>query len=175
MKLRQNNLIDLYRRLINFISSNYPNVMIVECEKNVIVTYPDALGRIAISQDANETTLIVDISLKINEQISSRNTKSFFVSTIDELNCLKSGIQVVLEMVKTENTNQSTTKVTTANSGQGYLLDENKELISVVELSMIPTNAFVRNVDTAKQIKHIEIEEPKETQQERTIKKFFKR
>ena len=87
MKLRQNNLIDLYRRLINFISSNYPNVMIVECEKNVIVTYPDALGRIAISQDSNETTLIVDISLKINEQISSKNTKSFFVSTLDELNC----------------------------------------------------------------------------------------
>ena len=175
MKLRQNNLIDLYRRLINFISSNYPNVMIVECEKNVIVTYPDALGRIAISQDSNETTLIVDISLKINEQISSKNTKSFFVSTLDELNCLKSGIQVVLEMIKTENVGQNNTKITNASSGQDYLLDKNKELISVVELSMIPTNAFVRDTSIAKQIKHIEIKEHENIQQERTIKKFFKR
>ncbi len=65
MKLRQNNLIDLYRRLINFISSNYPNVMIVECEKNVIVTYPDALGRIAISQDSNETTLMTSFLMPL--------------------------------------------------------------------------------------------------------------
>ncbi len=78
-------------------------------------------------------------------------------------------------MIKTENVGQNNTKITNASSGQGYLLDKNKELISVVELSMIPTNAFVRDTSTAKQIKHIEIKEHENIQQERTIKKFFKR
>lgn len=171
MKLRENKLIDLYRRLTNFIISNYPDALIVENDTNVVVTYPGELGRIIIFQDESTHALIVRILLEIGQKITNKNSKTFYLSSIDELNCLKSGIQIVMEMQSGGTTETKIAKV--AVSGQGYLLDSKKDLIGVVDLNLIPTNAFVRNTDIANQ--ETEEQEVDEKPQEKTILKFFKR
>jgi hypothetical protein len=174
LKIKQNNLIDLYRRLLNFITSNYPDALIVENDTNVVVTYPGELGRVIIFQDEGQKNLIVRILLDLGEKITPNNSKTFYLSTIDELNCLKTGIQIVMEMVKKESSTEIVKQAQIASHGQGYLLDQNKNTIGVVDLSLIPTNAFVRNTDiiNKKTEKTIELEE-KPT--EKTIRKFFKR
>lgn len=174
MKIKQNSLIDLYRRLLNFITSNYPDALIVENENNVVITYPGELGRVIIFQDESQKALLVRILLELGEKITNKNSKTFYLTTIDELNCLKSGIQIVMEMVKNNNQGEIVKQAQTATIGQGYLLDKNKEILGVVDLSMIPTNAFVRNTDiiNQKEEKTIIIDEKPS---EKTIKKFFKR
>lgn len=173
MKIRQNNLIDLYRRLINFISSNYPDALIVENDNNVVVTYPGELGRVIIFQDEKQKSLLVMILLELGQKISNKNSKTYYLSTIDELNCLKSGIQIVMEMVNNSN-GEKVKKAQVASYGQGYLLDKDKNNLGVVDLSMIPTNAFVRNTDVINQKEGENIVE-EEKPQEKTIRKFFKR
>lgn len=170
MKIRKNNLIDLYRRLLNFISSNYPDALIVENELNTVITYPGELGRILIQQDPSESSLIVRILLKLGEKITSNNSKLFYVATIDELNCVKAGVQISLEMMGGESFSGNI--ATIAGDGQGYLADLNGDVIGVVDLSMIPTNAFVMDTDVVNQQ---EVVEPEEKPSERTIRKFFRR
>lgn len=173
MKIKQNNLIDLYRRLLNFITSNYPDALIVENDNNIVVTYPGELGRIIIFQDEKQKSLLVMILLELGQKITNKNSKTFYLSTIDELNCLKSGIQVVMEMVN-NNSGEKIEKAHVATTGQGYLLNKNKDVLGVVDLSMIPTNAFVRNTDVINQTEGENIVE-EEKPQEKTIRKFFKR
>ncbi len=170
MKIKDYKLIDLYRRLSNFIISTYPDALIIENENNVVITYPGELGRIVIFQNEEQKFLLVKVLLEIGQKITNQNSKTFYLSSIDELNCLKTGVQVVMEM---KNSNFSESKVaTTARTGQGYLLDTDKNLVGVVDLDLIPTNAFVRDVDIEnKQTEIMEEAPPKE----KTIYKFFRR
>lgn len=186
MQITDNKLLDLYRRFINFVSTNYPDAIITENKQSVMINYPGELARIFLYQDKPNKTLLVKIAKDITIKMSDTNGRLYYLSSIDELNSLKSGIQVVmdLKLPKTNsNSEESETKsiaTVTENNGQGYLLDENKNLLGVVYLNLIPTNAFVYSNDHIN-VKPVDLNqdsakpETSKTEKRNSLSKFFKR
>lgn len=186
MQITDNKLLDLYRRFINFVSTNYPDAIITENKQSVMINYPGELARIFLYQDKPNKTLLVKIAKDITIKMSDTNGRLYYLSSIDELNSLKSGIQVVMDLKLPEtkfNSEEYETKsiaTVTENNGQGYLLDENKNLLGVVYLNLIPTNAFVYSNDHIN-VKPVDLNqdsakpETSKTEKRNSLSKFFKR
>ena len=184
MQITDNKLLDLYRRLMNFITSNYPRAVVTENKLSVMINYPGELARIFIYQDKQNKTLLVKIAKDITVKMSDTNGRLYYLSSIDELNNLKSGIQVIMDMKlpEAQKEDEATKKIAeaAANESQGYLLDSNKDLLGVVYLNLIPTNAFVYSNDKINVIPvDLSADAPKpeqsKTEKRGTISKFFKR
>ena len=124
MVLKSYKLIDLYSRIKNYIDSNYISAIINEEDDNITyVGYYDEPERIAIFKDNGNTLLLVKISQDVSAHLSDNNGKIFEVSSIDELNLVKSGIDVILEM-KHKTVSQNTPHIET-NSVQHIKINEN--------------------------------------------------
>lgn len=187
MQITDNKLIDLYRRFINFVSTNYPDAVITENKLSVMVNYPGELARLFIYQDKERKTLMVKISKDITKKMSDTNGRLYYLSSIDELNSLKSGVQVIMDLqipktVTTEETIPQSKGIATVaeNDSQCYLYGSDKKLIGVVYKNLIPTNAFVYSNDqiNIKPVEYIEDEEQPEiskTDKKGSISRFFKR
>jgi hypothetical protein len=185
MQITDNKLLDLYRRFINFVSSNYPDAIITENKLSVMINYPGELARIFLYQDKPNKTLLVKIAKDITIKMSDTNGRLYYLSSIDELNSLKSGIQVIMdlkmpELVKTEEVESKSIATIAENNGQGYLLDDKKNILGVVYLNLIPTNAFVYSNDQIN-VKPVDlnensaIPETSKTERRNSLSKFFKR
>lgn len=98
MFLRSYKLIDLYSRLKNYIDSNYIFAIIEEDDNITNIGFANQPERISIFKDSSEESLFVKISQNITEHLSDSNGKIFCVSTLDELNSVKAGIDVILNM-----------------------------------------------------------------------------
>ena len=187
MQITDNKLLDLYRRFINFVSTNYPDAIITENSKSVMINYPGELARIFVYQDKVNKTLLVKIAKDITVKMSDTNGRLYYLSSIDELNSLKSGVQVIMDLkmpeIKQESeTDEAIKQIATyaSTDSQGYLLNSDKDLVGVVYMSLIPTNAFVYSNDKIN-VKPVDLNEnnmqPEETKTDRksSLSRFFKR
>lgn len=150
---------------MNFISSNYSDAIIIDDENETLITYAGELGRILIYQDSNEEYLIVRVATTLGQIISQNNSKAFYVDTVDEFNCVKYAIQVVMELTYPENnTRHFPIK---AKDGQGYVTDKDLNILGIVNLSDINNSIIISdtNIDIANDKKP----------EEKTIRRFFKR
>lgn len=189
MQITDNKLIDLYRRFINFVSTNYPDAVITENKLSTMVNYPGELARLFIYQDKPNKTLLVKISKDITQKMSDTNGRLYYLSSIDELNSLKSGVQVIMDLKmpassaavpsQTEMPIKGTA-IEPENDSQCYLYGCDKKLIGIVYKNLIPTNAFVHsndqiNIKPVEYIEDIDKQEPAKTDKKGSISRFFKR
>lgn len=154
MFLRSYKLIDLYSRLKNYIDSNYVTAIIDEDGDTTNIGFSGQPERIAILKSDNEQSLFVKISQNISEPLSDKNGKLFEVSSIDELNLVKSGIDVILNMNYSTIFDKENLEVTVKEAIKNHS-----------ENSFLPQSAYTEPQD--KTIKH--------TPPQRTILKFFKK
>ena len=161
MKITSNKLLDLYRRLLNYITTNYPTAIVTENTNSTMINYSGELARIFIYQEKQRQLLMVKLSTDITCKMSDSNGKIFYISTLDDLNSLKSGLQIIMEMQYPAGTAPEKpleTHIQKAQNGQGYLADSNGNVIATVYLDCIPTNAFVHSTDKINAIPADEIE-----------------
>ncbi len=178
MEIKDNKILDLYKRLRTFITSNYPHAILTENTKSDMINYPGELARIFIYNDKQTKSLLVKITCDITEKMSDSNGRIYYVSSIDELNTVKSGIQVIMDLKTPQQHNQGQILLEAESNKQGYLCDSNGDVMGVVDLEMIPTNAFVYEVDKINNIEEEINEEAmvkKEEQKNGVIRRFFKR
>lgn len=181
MQVKDNKLVDLYRRFINFVTTNYPDAVVTENKKSVMINYPGELARIFVYVDKPTSSLLVKIAKDITQKMSDTNGRIYYLSSIDELNTLKSGIQVIMDMKMPAGVPPVATSVSeemeAEDCSQGYLYDCNKQPIGVVYIDRIPTNAFVHSSDKINMPVELDEEEPSIQAEQRrgTIAKFFKR
>lgn len=173
MQIKNSKLKDLYDRYMNFIESNYIYAIVNETTNTVSIAYSGELARIFIKVDASINSIIVKITQDPTIKMSNTNGKIYYLSTIDELNCLIAASKVIMDLKISQGT--ATPAISTeAMEGQGYLLNSKKEVIGVVDLSLIPTNAFVYDTDKVNEEIHsddnVKMEEEKRP---RSIFKFF--
>lgn len=154
MVLRSYKLIDLYSRLKNYIDSNYVTVIIDEDGDITNIGFSGQPERIAILKSDDEQSLLVKISQNISEPLSDKNGKLFEVSSIDELNLVKSGIDVILNMNYSTVFNKENLEATVKEAIKNH--SENNSL---------PQSTYIESQDGT--IKH--------TTPQRTILKFFKK
>lgn len=173
MQIKNSKLKDLYDRYMNFIESNYIYAIVNETTNTVSIAYSGELARIFIKVDASINSIIVKITQDPTIKMSNTNGKIYYLSTIDELNCLIAASKVIMDLKISQGTATPTIN-TEAMEGQGYLLNSKKEVIGVVDLSLIPTNAFVYDTDKVNEEIHsddnVKMEEEKRP---RSIFKFF--
>lgn len=189
MQITDNKLIDLYRRFMNFVSTNYPDAIITENKQSVMINYPGELARIFVYQDKPNKTLLVKIAKDITAKMSESNGKLYYLSSIDELNSLKSGIQVIMDLrmpaisqddIGVNSSNPHGISTVIENDSQGYLYDSKKQLMGVVYLNLIPTNAFVYssdqiNIEPVEDFEDLSSSEHIKTQKKGSLSRFFKR
>jgi hypothetical protein len=171
MQIKNSKLRDLYERYMNFINGNYISAVINETTNTVSISYSGELARIFIKVDNEINSIVVKITQDPTKKMSKENGKIYYMSTIDEMNSLIAASKVIMDL---KISNEAQTKLAeTANAGQGYLLDVEKNVIGVVDLKLIPTNAFVYDSDKM----NIEIKNEHEQEEEKpfrkTIFKFF--
>ena len=173
MQIKNPKLRDLYERYISFITSNYIYAIVNETKNIVSIAYSGELARIIIKVDDSTNSIILKITQDPTIKMSPTNGKIYYMSTIDELNNLMAASRVILDLKLPEGTGSSPSIITTASDGQGYLLDSNKNIIGVVDLSCIPTNAFVYDTDLLNNnVDEKELKEEKEIRK-RSLLKFF--
>ena len=182
MQIKDVKLLDLYQRLCNSIVSDYPKAILSEGKNYLTISFPGEMARIFVFQDESLNSLILRISTDITSKLTKDNSILFYVASLDELNKAKIAAYVILaqKLPQTES-KAAKDKVDKATSEQqGYLLDYNRKQIGVVQLNLIPTNAYVTFADEANnKTPVITEEEIKEEQLKRakrgTIAKFFRR
>ena len=141
--------------------------IVTENTNSTMINYSGELARIFIYQEKQRQLLMVKLSTDITQKMSDTNGKIFYISTLDDLNSLKSGLQIIMEMQYPAGSapeKQTTTKIKKAESGQGYLADDEGNVIATVYLDCIPTNAFVHSTDkiNATPVEDIDEQEPPE-------------
>lgn len=182
MQIKDVKLLDLYQRFCNSIVSDYPKAILSEGKNYLTISFPGEMARIFVFQDEPLNSLILRISTDITSKLTKDNSILFYVASLDELNKAKIAAYVILaqKLPQTES-KAAKDKVDKATSEQqGYLLDYNRKQIGVVQLNLIPTNAYVTFADEANnKTPVITEEEIKEEQLKRakrgTIAKFFRR
>lgn len=181
MQVKDNKLVDLYRRFLNFVTTNYPDAIITENKKSVMINYPGELARIFVYLDKPTSSLLIKIAKDITQKMSDTNGRIYYLSSIDELNMLKSGIQVIMDMKIPDGIGPaqvSDTEAEAEDPSQGYLYDCHRNPLGVVYVDRIPTNAFVYSSDKINMPVDLSEEEAVTSQQGQkrgTIAKFFKR
>lgn len=170
MTIKNSKLRDLFERYMNFINSNYIYAIVNETTNTVNISYPGELARIFIKIDNEISSIVVKITQDPTKKMSQSNGKIYYLSTIDELNTLIAASKVIMDLRIPETAN-SMKMVETALDGQGYLLDASKNVIGVVNLNLIPTNAFVYEADKINEINNDIV--PEKNTFRRTISKFF--
>lgn len=173
MYIGDKKIIDLYKRFMNFIISNYPDAIPEEKKNFIMVAYPGELARFNVSYDANINTLVIRLSRDITHKLTPENGRTYYISTLDELNSVKFAVQSVMDMKipKGQSGTIDTDKIATSN--QGYVLDSNKNIIGIVYLDRIPTGAYVHDTN---EINDEEIILTEETPQRKpTLSRFFKK
>lgn len=172
MQIKNPKILDIYRRYINFINAHYIYAVVTETTNIVSISYTGELARIIIKYDQKGDYLIVKITQDPTKKMSDTNGKKYFMSSIDEMNEIKAASKVIMDL-KVQAAVEATI-LQEAMSGQGYLLDSERKQIGVVDLSLIPKNAFVYNTDIENhtQIKR-ETKEKTEEKKERSIARFF--
>lgn len=175
MKIKNMKLLDLYERYMNFINGNYIYAVIQETTNTVSIAYSGELARIFIKVDNDINSIVVKITQDPTIKMSQTNGKIYYLSTIDELNSLIAASKVIMDLkIPYQQGAQIIQQMeTTAKSGQGYLLDSSKNTIGVVDLSLIPTNAFVYNTDKINDDIHTNDTIQEEERPKRSIFKFF--
>ena len=171
MQIKNTKLQDLYERYMNFINSNYIYAIINETTNTVSISPPGELARIFIKIDNEINSIVIKITQNPTIKMSNTNGKIYYLSTIDELYSLIAASKVIMDLKLPEEIN-TPTQVTKAMNGQGYLLNDKREPIGVVDLNLIPTNAFIYDTDKINSFeeKEMEIEKPKFR---KSILKFF--
>ena len=180
MQIKNAKLHDLYQRFCNYIISEYPRAVFSEGKSYVTISYPGELARIFICQDTELNTLVIRITTDIYKKLGAKTSLKFYVNSLDELNEVKSAAHVIMaQRISEEKGNAQILKVA-SDTTQGYVYDYNKKLIGVVQLDLIPTNAYITNIDKINAEDNSVTEE--ETAEEKarrartgTISKFFKR
>lgn len=174
MQIKNSKLRDLYERYMNFIEGNYIYAIVNETTNTVSIAYSGELARIFIKMDDEINSLVVKITQDPTIKMSATNGKIYYLSTIDELNNLIAASRVILDLKISSNSNDKQI-ATTAMEGQGYLLDASKNVIGVVDLSCIPTNAFVYNTDIINNSldEKSTMETKEEQPRKRSLMKFF--
>lgn len=173
MTIKSPKLRDLFERYMNFINSNYIYAIVTETTNTVSIAYSGELARIFIKVDDQIGALVVKITQDPTRKMSADNGKSYYMATIDEMNNLISASKVIMDLKISGGGGAKL--ATEATEGQGFVLDANKNLIGVVLLNRIPTNAYVYDkteitVDTD-DLEEPAVEEPKEKR--RSIRRFF--
>lgn len=166
MKFKSNQLTDLYRRLKTFIDSNYPNAIIVEKDGNIFVGRNRDTYRVAIIPDIDHELLDVHFTKDISKNVDVNKTKSYYVSTLDELNLVKSGIQAVMDMIMPAvvNNGEETDRNDYFSEDKAYLANMDGDVIAVVNPSQIAEYAIISVVG-----------EKQENKKESRMNKYFKR
>lgn len=177
MQIKDHKQLDLYRRFIVFITSRYPQAIIDETTNVTMIHYPGELARIIISHNKGKTALMVKITQDLGAKMSDTNGKQFYLSTIDELNCLKYAAQIIMNL-KSQPSQGHTAELQKDDpqAGQGYVLSADKHVIGIVDLSKIPTNAYIYAQDKLNKETPEEHEEKEEKESGgfiNTISKFF--
>lgn len=172
MQIKNSKLKDLYDRYMNFIESNYIYAVVNETTNTVSIAYSGELARIFIKVDQSINSIIVKITQDPTIKMSNINGKIYYLSTIDELNSLIAASKVIMDL-KISSGGDSASISTVAMEGQGYLLDSQKNTIGVVDLSLIPTNAFVYDSDKANEDIHTDENAQVEEKRKKSIFKFF--
>lgn len=172
MQIKNSKLKDLYDRYMNFIESNYIYAVVNETTNTVSIAYSGELARIFIKVDQSINSIIVKITQDPTIKMSNTNGKIYYLSTIDELNSLIAASKVIMDL-KISSGGESSSISSVAMEGQGYLLDAQKNTIGVVDLSLIPTNAFVYDSDKENDDIHTDENTQVEEKRKKSIFKFF--
>lgn len=175
MTIKDQKLKDLFTRYMNFINANYVNAVINETTNTVSISYAGELSRIILKVDNGIKSIVVKITQDPNRKMSDTNGKIYYMSTIDEMDHLISASRVILDLKLEQGGGEGPTAAKSAMDGQGYLLDKDRNMLGVVDLRFIPTNAFVYDSDLINEEVHEEHENKKEEKKsfQRTLLKFF--
>lgn len=172
MKIKDFKLADLYERYMNYIKSNYIYAIVNETANTVGVSFSGEFSRIFMKADNETNTIIVKITQDPTIKMSKENGKIYYLGSIEELYTLIAASKVILDLKLPESTSK-VNLVTTASTGQGYLLNSNKEIIGVVDLHLIPTNAFVYETDKINIDVNKQDIQPEKNIFKKSINKFF--
>lgn len=173
MKIKDLKLTDLYERYMTYIKSNYIYAIVNETTNTVSISFSGELARIFLKVDTEINAIIVKITQDPTIKMSKTNGKIYYLGTIDELNTLIAASKVILDLKLPESTSQ-VKMVETAMNGQGYLLNSNKEKMGVVDLRLIPTNAFVYETDMMNDDIQEQDIKPEKNIFQKSINKFFR-
>lgn len=175
MQIKNSKLRDLYERYMNFINSNYIYAIVSETTNTVSISYPGELARIFIKVDNEISALVLKITQDPTKKMSNENGKVYYMATIDEMNNMIAASKVIMDLKIPEGAgNTSTTKlIETAADDQGYLLDKNKNMLGVVFLNRIPTNAYVYDEKEVNNEVHTEESISKPEERRKSIRRFF--
>lgn len=66
--------------------------------KSVSYAYPGEYARIFVFQNKDKSSLVIVISQNISKKINAENGVAYKVSSTEDLNQLKSGIRVIMEL-----------------------------------------------------------------------------
>lgn len=137
MRFKSYKLQDLYERLSMFITSNYPDAILAE-ETDIRISYPHEPCRIYIETKSEEEMFLVWISRNPSQEFQKENARMHYLSTLDELNLLKSGMQTILELTI------SAVSVLPAKQEEMILLtDHSGNIIAQTPLSAIPAESIL--------------------------------
>lgn len=175
MTIKDQKLRDLFERYMNFINANYIYSIINETKNTVSISYSGELSRIILKVNLEIKSIVAKITQDPTKKMSDTNGKVYYMSTIDEMDQLIAASKVIMDLKISAGSSDGPKSVTTAMEGQGYLLDKQKNLIGVVDLKLIPTNAFVYDTDIINDEIHEEHEKKEEETQtfKRSLFKFF--
>lgn len=181
MQLKSLKLQDLYTRLIGNIVSSYPKAVVSEKSNYTTVGYAAQMTRIIIGQDESLESLVMRVTTDIHSKLSKTNSILIYISSLDELNGAKYAAQIIMAQKGSSLQDGGAKILQKANkSSHGYLLDCERNQIGVVDISRVPTNAYVTETDL------INMQAPKLSEEERqeelnnrirqgTIRRFFRR
>jgi len=176
MTINDQKLRDLYERYMNFINGNYIYAVINETKNTVSISYAGELARIIIKVNNEIKSLVVKITQDPTRKMSDDNGKKYYMSTIDEMDQLIAASRVIMDLKISSGSVDGPKAAKSAMDGQGYLLDKDKNVLGVVDLRFIPTNAFVYDSDIINEETHEEHEKKNDEEKgifRRTITKFF--
>lgn len=175
MTIKDQKLRDLYERYMNFINGNYIYAVINETANTVSISYAGELARIIIKCHPDIKSLSVKITQDPTKKMSDKNGKLYYMSTIDEMNQLISASRVIMDLKVGVEMSGGSRIAQEAMEGQGYLLDNNENMLGVVDLRFIPTNAFIYDADVVNEETHEEHAEQKTEKQpfKKSLLKFF--
>ena len=181
MQLNSLKLQDLYSRLLGNIVSTYPQSVVSEKKKYTTIGYAGQMIRLFICQDEQLESLVMRVSTDIYSQLSKDNSMLIYISSLDELNGAKYAAQTIMaQKISESKAGGGVLLQEITGNNQGYILNSNKEQIGVVDLSRIPTNAYLTAADMANKAAPQVSEEEKQEEivnraKQGTIRKFFRR
>lgn len=181
MILSSNALKDLYSRLHSYVISQFPSAIINDKPDYLSAGYPGEMTRFILLEDEDAQMLIARCSVDLNEKLSEDNSIIYRISSLDELRTAEAAINMVMSLKRRKLKQFEVLKEIRDKNTQGYIVNSAGEVIGVVQLALIPTNAYITTADIQNASVKMQISEKEKNEnriykaRQGTLSRFYKR